>query len=152
MYILSMDGQEAFSNFMVVLLAQAGLGAITLLILYRASNLSIFTAEGILFWIFALSIALYFIYWCYCSFMQFIRPLSEDLDLRIKQLGIEMEANDSLKQFLLNLFKRTKLAWKYDRVIFWQILRLFIALEIPAIFLFFASSLGAVQIAIALGW
>lgn len=152
MYVLSKEGQEAFSVFMSTLLTQIGLGSITLLLLYRASHLSAMTGDGIIFWIFTISIATYFIYWCFCSFMQFIRPLSNDLDSRIEQLGIELNDNDSFKQFVINIYRRVKLAWHYDRTIFWQVVRLFLALEIPAIFLFFASGLGAVQLATALGW
>ncbi|WP_228705562.1 hypothetical protein [Acinetobacter pittii] len=79
-------------------------------------------------------------------------PLNNELDERIKSLGIPMNKKDTLKQNFINFFKRIYLSWKHDKVIFWQVMRLFVAIEVPAIFLFLASAIGAVQIAAALGW
>ncbi|MHA3982328.1 hypothetical protein [Acinetobacter venetianus] len=152
MYIFSEDGQKAFSVFMNNLVTQSVLGSMCLLLLYRASQLPFMTYQWFVFWIFSIAIVCFFIFWCFCSFMQFIKPLNDELDRRIQALGIPMDKKDTLKQTLINLFKRIYLAWKYDKVIFWQGIRLFVVIEIPAIFLFLASSIGAVQIASGLGW
>ncbi|MFJ1520487.1 hypothetical protein ACG59Z_11455 [Acinetobacter sp. ABJ_C1_1] len=152
MYILSENGQEAFSKFMSNLVTQSVLGSICLLLLYRAVYLPIWTYQWLVFWIFTLAIISFLFFWCFTSFMQFIKPLNNELDERIKSLGIPMNKKDTLKQTFINFFKRIYLSWKHDKVIFWQVIRLFISIEVPAIFLFIASAIGAVQIAATLGW
>ena len=152
MYILSENGQEAFSKFMSNLVTQSVLGSICLLLLYRAVHLPIWTYQWLVFWIFTLAIISFLFFWCFSSFMQFIKPLNNELDERIKSLGIPMNKKDTLKQNFINFFKRIYLSWKHDKVIFWHVMRLFVAIEVPAIFLFLASAIGAVQIAAALGW
>jgi hypothetical protein len=46
-----------------------------------------------------------------------VKPLNDELDRRIQALDIQMDKKDTLKQTLINLFKRVYLAWKYDKVI-----------------------------------
>lgn len=146
------EGQDAFSCFMESLISQVFLGSICIYLLFVNDQLPIFTSDWGIRLIFCLTIILYLGYWCFCSFAKFIRPLNEELNKRIEELEIEMIQDNYLEQAIKNLFRKTRLAWKHDRVIFWQIFRLFIAIEVPAIFLIFASSIGATQIAIALGW
>lgn len=152
MYILTKEGQDAFSNFMESLIAQVFLGSICIYLLFVNDQLPMFTVDWGVRLIFCLTMILYLSYWCFCSFAKFIKPLNEELNRRIKELKIEMIENDSLTQAIKNFCRKVKLAWLHDKVIFWQIFRLFIAIEVPSIFLIFASSLGAAQIAIALGW
>lgn len=152
MYILTKEGQDAFSCFMGSLISQVFLGSICIYLLFVNDQLPIFTLDWSIRLIFSLTMILYLGYWCFCSFTKFIRPLNEELNKRTEELEIEMIQDNSLKQTIKKLFRKTRLAWKHDRVIFWQIFRLFIAIEVPAIFLIFASAIGAAQIAIALGW
>ncbi len=74
MYILSENGQEAFSKFMSNLVTQSVLGSICLLLLYRAVHLPIWTYQWLVFWIFTLAIISFLFFWCFSSFMQFIKP------------------------------------------------------------------------------
>lgn len=152
MYILSKEGQDAFSDFMESLIAQVFLGSICIFLLFVNDQLLAYTMQWVIRLIFCLTMIAYLVYWCVCSFTKFIRPLNEELNKRIEDLEIVMIQDNSLKQAIKNVYRKIRLAWEHDRVIFWQVLRLFIAIEVPAIFLIFASSLGAAQIALALGY
>lgn len=105
MYILSENGQEAFSKFMSNLVTQSVLGSICLLLLYRAVHLPIWTYQWLVFWIFTLAIISFLFFWCFSSFMQFIKPLNNELDERIKSLGIPMNKKDTLKQTFINFLR-----------------------------------------------
>lgn len=83
--------------------------------------------------------------------MQFIKPLNNELDERIKSLGIPMNKKDTLKQTFINFFKRIYLSWKHDKVILASNAT-FCRYRSACNLLFLASAIGAVQIAAALGW
>lgn len=152
MYILTRDGQDAFSNFMNTLIGQVFLGSICIFLLYVHNLLPFFNLKGIVRLIVCIVMWGYLIFWCFCSFTKFIRPLSNELNLRIEELKVQLPAGNSFIQTCTRGWLKVKFAWEFDKVIFWQILRLFLAIELPAIFLILAASVGAAQIAKTLGY
>lgn len=152
MYILTSEGQKAFSIFMNTLVAQVAFGSISLVILYRVTKIAELNFSGFVLITIALSSFLYLIYWCYCSFMEFIKPLTAQLDSKVRSIEVGIDEDTSLKTAVKIMIKKVEFCWKNDRKIFWQVITLFLALEIPAILLIFASLIGANQILETLKW
>ena len=151
MYLFSKEFNEQFIGFMNNLVAQTVFGSITMVLAFRSSTqllnyktLTMIVLSWILF--------VFLIYWCFCSFTQLLSPLNKELEERLKSVGRSMVTGRGLCLELLRARDKIILSWRYDRGIFWQAFIMFLIIEIPSVFLIFASILGATQIFNAMNW
>lgn len=133
MFILN-EGRDAFNKFMATVLAQIVYGGIALLVLYRATQLPL-EFKTFVFYIFMIFLWLLFALWIISGYKDFMDTFQNFLKLKFP--NISKAANKLTVRDIWN--EDRKMAFEYGLNI--------ILLIGVLVFVFFGSSLSAIQIA-----
>ena len=146
-FLFTLEGGRAVLEYMRNMTPQVLIGSIWIVFSLRSLELS-FTVKNLIFWLVTLAMMFIFFYLIIANYFNFIKPMTNNIENRITgmQNYKACENPQNLSAWFKHVWRTLCLAYKYEKILFFEFIMIGIFIQIPTVIVIIASANSAAQL------